>query len=66
MRPSQIFAVTTSQFGPGGPLKRLYAVNARTPETAFELLEPRLKAGEIAKWVDARSFSLEENEVRRL
>jgi hypothetical protein len=66
MPVAQIIAVTTREFGPSGPVKRLFAVGSVTPDVALDLVQRRLKAGETAKWLDARALTIGENEVRPL
>ena len=62
----QIIAVTTSEIGPVGPVKKLFAVGLETREMALEELERRLKRGESATWLDARNLSLSPGEVRQI
>jgi hypothetical protein len=62
----QIIAVTTTEIGPSGPIKRIYAVGVETPELALDQISPRLKAGEVASWIDARHLSLKPGEVRQI
>jgi hypothetical protein len=61
---AQIVAVTTGEIGPGGPLKRIYAIGLETPSLAMDAIVPKLKPGETAKWLDARSLSVAEGEIR--
>ena len=60
----QIIAVTTAEVGPSGPIKKYYAVGLDAPNQALDEMERRLKPGERAQWVDARSLSLKPGEVR--
>lgn len=62
----QIISVTTSEVGPVGPIKRMFAVGVDEPEAALQEIERRLKRNETARWVDARFLSLEPGEVRQI
>jgi hypothetical protein len=62
----QIIAVTTAEIGPNGPVKKIYAVGFDTADAAVEEMQKRLKAGEVAQWIDARHLSLAPNEVRQI
>jgi hypothetical protein len=60
----QIIAVTTAEIGSSGPVKKYYAVGVATAVEALDQIEQRLKPGEEAQWVDARSLSMKPGEVR--
>jgi len=60
----QIIAVTTSEIGASGPIKRYYAVRLETKTLALEEIERRLKPGEVANWADSRDLTLKPGEVR--
>jgi len=60
----QIIAVTTSEIGASGPIKKFYAVGLETRALALEEIERRLKPGEVANWTDARDLTLKPGEVR--
>lgn len=66
MSAVQIIAVTTTEIGPSGPTKRLYAVGVDTAELALEQISKRLKTGEVAHWIDARHLSLSPGEIRQI
>jgi hypothetical protein len=61
---AQIVAVTTAEIGPRGPLTKIYAVGFETQSQAMEAINPKLKPGETAKWLEARSLSVVEGEIR--
>ena len=62
----QIISVTTNEIGPNGPLKKIYAAGFETADEALLEVEKRLKVGEVARWIDARSLSLSPAEVRQI
>jgi hypothetical protein len=62
----QIVAVTTTDIGPTGPIKKIYAVGVETPEAALEHIEKRLKQGEKADCIDARHLNLAAGEIRQI
>jgi hypothetical protein len=54
----QIIAVTTSDIGPMGPTKKIYAVGHETAEAALEGIQQHLKSREVAQWIDTRNLTL--------
>lgn len=66
MTAAQIVAVTTTEIGPSGPVRKLFAVGVAEVDVAVEEVTKRLKPGETARWVDARFLTLRPGEVRQL